>query len=267
MATNSPGTNLETSNERVIAFFRVQQDAFRAISELKEAGFTSSEIGLMSKGKGSATDDLVQPTTADAAMEQVKLGGDHLGGERLDGGHSESMWEKLKHFFGGESSEDADYRESAAGMRWDERRGDRYYRGLEQGGAVVTVAGPRLEEAREILQDAGADLQEQEEEFESLEQNFADRGEGLDAAGDDIEEIDGEGLDAEDVDPAAARRDRDYRIQLHGEAFRSFRNRLDSRDDGVQTESLQEEPRLDELETSDDAILEDSRNKQRKPAA
>jgi hypothetical protein len=245
MATNSPGTNLETSNERVIAFFRVQQDAFRAISELKEAGFTSSEIGLMSKGKGSATDDLVQPTTADAAMEQVKLGGDHLGGERLDGGHSESMWEKLKHFFGGDS----------------------YYRGLEQGGAVVTVAGPRLEEAREILQDAGADLQEQEEEFESVEQNFSDRGEGLDAAGDDIEEIDGEGLDAEDVDPAAARRDRDYRIQLHGEAFRSFRNRLDSRDDGVQTESLQEEPRLDELETSDDAILEDSRNKQRKPAA
>jgi hypothetical protein len=54
---------------------------------------------------------------------------------------------------------------------------------------------------------------------------------------------------------------------LHGEAFRSFRNRLDSRDDGVQTESLQEEPRLDELETSDDTVLEDNRNKLRKPAA
>jgi hypothetical protein len=262
MATNSPGTNLEASNERVVAFFRVQQDALRAISELKEAGFTSSEIGLMSKGKGSATDDDVKPTTADAAMEQVNLGGNHL-----DGGHSESMWEKLKHFFGGDSSEDADYRESAAGMRWDERRGDHYYRGLEQGGAVVTVAGPRVEEAREILQDAGAELQEQEEVFESVEQNFSDRGEGLDSAGDDIEAIDGEGLDAEDVDPEAARRDRDYRIQLHGEAFRSLRNRLDSRDDGVGTQSLQEEPQLDELETSDDAILEDSRNKLRKPAA
>jgi Heat induced stress protein YflT len=262
MATNSPDTNLETSNERVVAFFRVQQDAFRAISELKEAGFTSSEIGLMSKGKVSATDVVGEPTTADAAMEQVNLGGDHL-----DGDHSESMWEKLKHFFGGDSSEDADYRESAAGMRWDERRGDRYYRGLEQGGAVVTVAGPRVQEAREILQDAGADLQEQEEEFESVEQNFSDRGEGLDSAGDDIEEIDGEGLDAEDIEPEAARRDRDYRIQLHGEAFRSFRNRLDSQGGEVGTQSFQEEPRLDELETSDDTILEDNRNKLRKPAA
>jgi hypothetical protein len=262
MATNSPGTNLETSNERVVAFFRVQQDAFRAISELKDAGFSSSEIGLMSKGRGSAIEDEAKPTTADAAIEQHNLGGDHLDGE-----YSESMWQKLKHFFGGESNEDADYRESAAGMRWDENRGDRYYRGLEQGGAVVTVAGPRVAEAREILQDAGADLHEQEEEFESVEQNFSDRGEGLDSAGDEIEETDGEGLDAEDVDPEAARRDRDYRIQLHGEAFRSFRNRLDSRDDGVGTQSLQEEPRLDELETSDDALLEDSRNKLRKPTA
>lgn len=261
MAANSPDTNFETSNERVVAFFRVQQDAFRAISELKEAGFTSSEIGLMSKGTGSATDGDIQPTTANAAIERDNLGGDHLDGE-----HSESMWEKLKHFFGGDSSEDADYRESAAGMRWDEPTGDRYYRGLEEGGAVVTVAGPRAEEAREILQAAGAELQEQEEEFEMVEQNLSDRGEGLDSGGSDIEEIDGEGFDAEDLDPEAARRDRDYRIQLHGEAFRSFRNRMDSRDESLGAQSLQEAPRLDELETSDDAI-EDSRNKLRKPAA
>jgi hypothetical protein len=261
MATKSPGTNLETSNERVVAFFRVQQDAFRAISALKEAGFTSSEIGLMSKVKGSAIDDDVKPTTADAAIEHVNLGGDH----HDDGEHSESMWEKLKHFFGGDSSENADYRESAAGMRWDEHHEDRYYRGLEEGGAIVTVAGPRLEEAREVLQDAGAELQE--EQFEHVQQNFSERGEGLDSAGDDIEEIDSEGLDAEDVDPEAARRHRDYRIQLHGEAFRSFRNRLDSRGDEEGAQSFREEPRLDELETSDDAILEDNRNKLRKPAA
>lgn len=262
MATNSPDTNLDTSNERVVAFFRVQQDAFRAISELKEAGFTSSEIGLMSKGKGSAIDDDVKSTTADAGIEHHNLGSD-----RVDGEPSESMWEKLKHFFGGDSSEDADYRESAAGMRWDERRGDRYYRGLEQGGAIVTVAGPRVEEAREIFQDAGAELQEQEEQFEVVEPTFSDRSEGLDSVGSDIEEIDGESLDAEeDVDPEAARRDRDYRIQLHGEAFRSFRNRMGSRDESAEIQSLQEEPRLDELETSDHTILEDN-SKLRKPAA
>jgi hypothetical protein len=261
MAANSPDTDFKTSNERVVAFFRVQQDAFRAISELKEAGFTSSEIGLMSKGTGTPTED-VKATTADAGIERHNLGGDDVDGE-----HSESMWEKLKHFFGGDSSEDADYRESAAGMHWDERRGDRYYRGLEEGGAVVTVAGRRAEEAREILQDAGAELQEQEAEFEVVEQNLSDRGDGLDSVGNDIEEIDDEGLDAEDVDREAARRDRDYRIQLHGEAFRSFRNRMDSRDEGFGTQSLQEEPGLDELETSDNATFEDSRNKLRKPAA
>jgi hypothetical protein len=259
MATNSPGINLENSNERVVAFFRVKQDAFRAISELKEAGFTSTEIGLMSKGKPYAGED-INPTTAYAPLEQENVG-DHL-----DGDHSESVWEKLKHFFGGESSEDADYRDSAAGMRWDEVRGDRYYRGLEEGGAVVTVTGPRVLEAREILQDAGADLHQQEEEFAGGGV-FPDQEEGLDVVGSEIEEIDEEGLDDE-VDPERARRDRDYRIQLHGEAFRLYRDRLNNRGDGTsETQLLQEDPVLDELETSDDLKLEDSGNKLRKPAA
>jgi hypothetical protein len=259
VATNSPGINLESSNERVVAFFRVQQDAFRAISELKEAGFTSTEIGLMSKGKGSAAD--LDATAGDAAVEQ-DTDGDHPVGD-----HSESVWEKLKHFFGGESSEDADYRDSAAGMRWDEVRGDRYYRGLEQGGAVVTVTGPRVVEAREILQDAGADLHQQEEEFGAGAHNFASEEEGLDVVGTDVEETDEQDLDDEEIDSERARRDRDYRIQLHGEAFRSYRERLNNRGEGMPAQPLQEEPRLDELETSDDVRRDDSRNKLRNPAA
>jgi hypothetical protein len=293
MATNSLNTNLEMSSERVVAFFRVQQDAFRAISELKEAGFTSDEIGLMSQGEGSLTADDARPISVEAVQGQGSLGGglseahladvnlsavDHPENDRTESDHSESMWEKLKHFFGGESTEDVNYRDSAAGMSWDKHRGDHYYRGLKQGGALVTVTGPRVEEAKEILQDAGADLRH--EGFENQGESFADREAGLDAAGtgvEEINEIDEEGAyekdDDEDIDAAEhAELDRDYRIQVRGEVLRTFRERLNAREVGQRAEPLKEESQRDVAKMNDTAIdddldLDDRGNKLRKPAA
>jgi uncharacterized protein (TIGR02271 family) len=81
-------------------------------------------------------------------------------------------------------------------MNWEERRADYYYRGIGRGGALVSVAGPRAEEARRILQDAGGDLRESG--FEDVSADSTATGEV----------------------------DQDYRIQLRGEVLRTFKERV-----------------------------------------
>jgi uncharacterized protein (TIGR02271 family) len=73
---------------------------------------------------------------------------------------NESVWQKIKDFFTGDSHDYADYDQSTEGMDWDQNRADYYYRGINEGGALVSVTGPRRDEAREILQRAGGDLRE-----------------------------------------------------------------------------------------------------------
>ena len=223
MASQSPTANLEMSGERVVAFFRVREDAFRAISELKEAGFTSNEIGLMSK-MGDAGEQVSSSTPNDAVAVDTQTAGSELSSE-----HSESMWEKLKHFFSGDSADNVGYDDSSASLKWDQRRGDHYYRGIAEGGAVVTVSGTRTEEAREILQDAGGDLRD--EGFEN-----ADYSEGLlpgsrlsddlDSSALERDEYVGAGEEQLEELPLVRQEDRraeDRRVHLSGEMFRSYR--------------------------------------------
>ena len=130
MAVNIPSANVQSAGQRTVAFFQKRDDAYRAMSELKDAGFASDQIGVMARSDHD-TD------TVSGSIER-----------------DESFWDKLKNFFSGESSDDVDYRDSASGMNWDERRADYYYRGIGRGGALVSVTGPRIEEARRIMQNA-----------------------------------------------------------------------------------------------------------------
>jgi hypothetical protein len=136
MAVNLPSANIQSAGRRIIAFFLKRDDAYRAVSELKDAGFTSDEIGVMARSDHH-TD------TVSGSIDRDR-----------------SFWDKLKDFFSGESSDDVDYGDSASGMNWEERRADYYYRGIGRGGALVSVTGRRIEEARRILQNAGGDLRE-----------------------------------------------------------------------------------------------------------
>ena len=45
-------------------------------------------------------------------------------------------------------------------MNWSDDRADYYYQGMNAGGALVSVTGTRIDEARTILQSAGGDLRE-----------------------------------------------------------------------------------------------------------
>lgn len=174
MAEYTRTPNMSTTEGRVIAFFKSKDDAYRAITRLKDAGFDSSQIGFMGSEYG---------TGAMAGAQEVR--------ER------ESLWEKLKNFFTGQSHEDIDYRDSASAMNWDQNRADYYYRGITQGGALVSVIGPRTTDARTILQAAGGDLRESG--FETV----ATRG-------------------GTDVSPA----EQDFRIQLRGEILRTYKERV-----------------------------------------
>jgi stress response protein YsnF len=131
--------NVNTSVNRVIAFFKNKEDAYRAIDELRGQGFTSSDIGVI---EGSR----------DVVGAQGGRSGD------------ESMWQKIKDFFTGESHNDSDYGydydESVSAMNWDRNRANYYYQGVNAGGALVSVSGTRAQEARRILQNAGGDLRE-----------------------------------------------------------------------------------------------------------
>lgn len=138
-STQTPGNDLRTSQARVIAFFRSKNAAYNAIDQLRDAGFTSSEIGLM---EGRDYENL--GTTGNTTR-----GKDH-----------DSFWQKVKDFFTGEHGEDYDYGETSSDMNWSEERADYYYQGINAGGALVSVTGTRRDEARNILQNAGGDLRE-----------------------------------------------------------------------------------------------------------
>ena len=148
MATQtSRNESLNTSSNRVVAFFKHKEDAYRVIAELRDQGFTSSDIGVIEGNSDMAA-------------------GSRSGSEGGTGEH-DSMWQKIKNFFTSDSHEDDadsnygyDYDESVSGMDWDRNRANYYYQGVNAGGALVSVSGPRVQEARSILQNAGGDLRE-----------------------------------------------------------------------------------------------------------
>jgi uncharacterized protein (TIGR02271 family) len=135
MATRS---NSELRNQtqpsigRVVAFFSKRDDAYSALSKLKEAGFQNDRIGF-AVGYGQ-----------DSTQE-----------------YDSSFWQKIKDFFTGEDyHEDTSFQDASAPMGWTDDRYRYYDRGISSGGAVVTVTGDRLNEARDILQRNGGDLRE-----------------------------------------------------------------------------------------------------------
>ncbi len=178
MAVNDLTRSTATTN-RVIAFFKDRSRAYEAVTKLKEAGFTSDEIGIMYNESTSAGSDIAGTTRKD-----------------------ESFWEKLKDFFSGESHDDTayDYRDSVSDMNWDQDRAEYYRSGIAAGGALVSVAGARAQEARRILESAGGELRETGFAGTSQSNIGASRDRSL--------------------------TDQDYRIQLRGEVLRTYKDRV-----------------------------------------
>ena len=138
MATRNLASNLDNTTNRVVAFFSRREDAYRALSDLKQAGFNSDQIGLAVGHEGETSGNATSTREYDS-----------------------SFWQKVKDFFSGEDHhEHTDFGEVASPMGWTDDRYEYYQRGISTGGAVVTVTGDRISEARTILQRDGGDLRE-----------------------------------------------------------------------------------------------------------
>jgi uncharacterized protein (TIGR02271 family) len=152
---NIPGTR-----NHLVAFFSNQEDALSAISELKDAGFNSDQIGLaMSRRYSSGEPASDEPSAAGGSAVRDTSAPESQSGVPAA---SRSTWDKIKDFFRGEEETYAgeDYSEAFGHLSMTGESARYYSSGLSRGGAVVTVRVPedRLEEAREILTSNSGDL-------------------------------------------------------------------------------------------------------------
>ena len=152
-----PNVQSNNSNE-IYAFFKNRSDALAAISDLKDAGFTSDQIGLaMADDPSLTSSDPLRTEGVGGPVDSVRASASR--GRTTE---DRSAWDKIKDFFTGEHETyigDEHAHESTYGNISSERA--RYYNsGIAAGGAVLTVSAPatRLTEAREILEDHDADV-------------------------------------------------------------------------------------------------------------
>lgn len=129
------------ASNRIVGFFNSRDNAYSAIRDLRDAGFTSDQIGM------AVADDDSRSTETDGELNGT------------------SMWQEIKDFFTGtgnevNTSDYTDFRTSTSEANWDNDRLSYYQSGIENGGAVLTVIGTRTNEARAILTKHGADLRE-----------------------------------------------------------------------------------------------------------
>lgn len=232
--TQSQGT---TTGNRIVAFFRDRNDAYKAISELRDHGFTTDQIGLMSSSSGTI------------GSESSLAGGQraYTDAEAKSQGEHEGVWQKIKDFFTGEDhadhevDSDYDYSETVSGMNWDQNRSSFYRTGLERGGALVSVTGSRIGEAREILQRFGGDLRESgfmANEWQGTAANTGRTGRNIQTGSSDITG------------------DREQRILLRGEILRTHRERVKRGEVRLRKEVVTENQTVEVPVTREELVIE-----------
>ncbi len=200
-------TNASAST--VIGYFETQAKAEQAIDALIDAGFTSKEIGVATRGNANGT--TTSGTTATGRTDSVTSRASELGHEA--GAKTEGAWEKVKSFFGGGDPVEpyADERTDGAFASREVTSDDyddyghedvhgslegltgsgehaQYFGGrMQQGaeGVVVTVTPStfaKSETAERILEQNGADLGKNRESFAGTTDVAAGATPGYDAA-------------------------------------------------------------------------------------
>jgi len=210
-------TNSASTSNRIVAFFSDRDKAYQAMSELKDEGFSTEQIGL-------------------AVGQEYESTATSSGGTR-----ETSFWQKVKDFFSGEDHHDqTDFRDATADMGWDEQRHGYYQQGISSGGAVVTVTGDRLEEAREILEDNGGDLRSSGFE-ESNVIPGAESGSRNIGVNSNASELEGE-----------------RRIQLRGEMLRTYKERVQRGEVTLRKEVVTENQSVNVPVTREELVIERS---------
>jgi uncharacterized protein (TIGR02271 family) len=221
-----PNVQSNNSNE-ICAFFKNRSDALAAIADLKDAGFTSNQIGL------AMADDPSLTSTEPLRTEGVGGPVDTQRGSASHGNIDDrGAWDKIKDFFtGGHETYIGDEQayESTYGNISSERA--RYYNsGIAAGGAVLTISAPAtlLTEAREILEDHDADV----------------RTSGF-------EETSGQDWSGSSVGGANERR-----IQLRGEMLRAVKQRVEKGEIRLRKDIVTENQTISVPVTREEVVVE-----------
>jgi uncharacterized protein (TIGR02271 family) len=249
------------SSNRIVAFFEDKDNAYSAIRELKDAGFTSDQIGLATReDQGSdyaAASDANLAHTSDA---------NHSGHQ----GDNKSMWQEIKDFFTGSDNEvnndeytRTDFRNSVGGMNWNDDRTGYYQSGIAKGGAIVTVLGTRTDEARRILEDNDGDLRDTGFGPASFAGTEADS--DISGVRNEVQDrvivADRENVDRDlyaSQDRNVSDYDRDQRIQLRGELLRTHKERVQRGEVRLRKEVVTENQSINVPVTREELVIERS---------
>jgi uncharacterized protein (TIGR02271 family) len=221
-----PNVQSNTANQ-IYAFFKDRSDALAAISDLKDAGFTSGQIGLaMADDPGfSSTESMrLEDSSSERALSSRAKTDDR------------SAWDKIKDFFTGEHETyigDENAHESTYGNISNDRA--RYYNsGIAAGGAVVTVSAQaeRLEEARDIIQDHDGDVRTSGFEAEGIASS-------------------GSSMGATNVADTNERR-----IQLRGEMLRAVKQRVEKGEIRLRKDIVTENQTISVPVTREEVVVE-----------
>lgn len=162
-----------TATGTVVGYFASQTQAEAAVSALKAAGFSSSQIGVALSGEGPDAHDVSAETTTTHPGSTT-----HAAGAKVA-----SAWERFKGFFegsdvepyadekttdtthsheitAGSAYEHDDFSQSLSGMDVSEER-SRYFGhriGSQQGAVVTVSATGREAEAEAIMEENGGDI-------------------------------------------------------------------------------------------------------------
>ncbi len=214
-----PNAQSNTANQ-IYAFFNSRSDALATISDLKDAGFTSGEIGLA--------------MAADPSFSSTEYAGSELRSGSRGKADDRSAWDKIKDFFtGGHETYigDESAHESTYGNISSDRA--RYYNaGIAAGGAVVTVSAQteRLEEAFAIIDDHNGDVR---------------------TSGFEAEEIDSSGSST-----GAAADTNERRIQLRGEMLRAVKQRVEKGEIRLRKDIVTENQTISVPVTKEEVVVE-----------
>lgn len=221
-----PNVPSNVSNQ-IYAFFKNRSDALAAISELKDAGFTSSQIGLaMADDPSFSSTESVRPEYSGSELTSASRG-------KTD---DRSAWDKIKDFFtGGHETYigDENAHESTYGNISSERA--RYYNaGIAGGGAVVTVSaeGERLGEALEIIEDHDGDVRTSGFEAEGIASSGSNMGVARTGETDE------------------------RRIQLRGEMLRAVKQRVEKGEIRLRKDIVTENQTISVPVTREEVVVE-----------
>lgn len=208
-----------SANPTIVGFFPNTRDAYQAISELKQAGFTSDQIGIALRG-----DSGYDATASGQSTNISQSSADYQGDD------NRSFWQEVKDFFSGsDERESGEFRSSLSGMDLDDDRANYYQSGIQNGGALVSVRADRGRdiEARRILEKNSADLRET---------GFTPP-------------TSGSGNNAK-------RADQDYRVQLRGEMMQAHKERVSRGEVRLRKDVVTEQQSIQVPVTREELVIE-----------